>query len=166
MTTTDCPASFFTWKRRILHCGQSLFLLIFLFKIKSRKRYALRDCYIIAESEGFEPPVQLPVHLISSQARSTTPAAFLSDCKSKIFSSIIYQVLIFVSKISIWSSFFILVHNQKLLLSYIYTPKLSFIIFISVFIILYSLFQWFFVFLQRNNNFSKQIYTKWKQNKY
>ena len=126
MTTTDCPASFFTWKRRILHCGQSLFLLIFLFKIKSRKRYALRDCYIIAESEGFEPPVQLPVHLISSQARSTTPAAFLSDCKSKIFSSIIYQVLIFVSKISIWSSFFILVHNQKLLLSYIYTPKLSF----------------------------------------
>ena len=29
-----------------------------------------------AESEGFEPPVQLPVHRISSAARSTTPAAF------------------------------------------------------------------------------------------
>ena len=30
-----------------------------------------------AESEGFEPPVQLPVHRISSAARSTTLAAFL-----------------------------------------------------------------------------------------
>ena len=30
----------------------------------------------LAENEGFEPPVQLPVHLISSQARSTTPAVF------------------------------------------------------------------------------------------
>lgn len=30
-----------------------------------------------AESEGFEPPVQLPVHRISSAAHSTTPAAFL-----------------------------------------------------------------------------------------
>lgn len=29
-----------------------------------------------AESEGFEPPVQLPVHRISSAARSTTPASF------------------------------------------------------------------------------------------
>ena len=29
-----------------------------------------------AESEGFEPPVQLPVHRISSATRSTTPAAF------------------------------------------------------------------------------------------
>ena len=28
-----------------------------------------------AESEGFEPPVQLPVHRISSAARSTTPAS-------------------------------------------------------------------------------------------
>ena len=32
-----------------------------------------------AESEGFEPPVQLPVHRISSAARSTTPAAFLGS---------------------------------------------------------------------------------------
>lgn len=29
-----------------------------------------------AESEGFEPPVQLPVHRISSAAHSTTLAAF------------------------------------------------------------------------------------------
>ncbi len=32
---------------------------------------------IPAEKEGFEPPVQLPVHRISSAARSTTLAAFL-----------------------------------------------------------------------------------------
>ena len=31
----------------------------------------------LAEREGFEPPVQLPVHRISSAARSTTPAPFL-----------------------------------------------------------------------------------------
>ena len=31
----------------------------------------------IAEREGFEPPVQLPVHRISSAARSTTPAPLL-----------------------------------------------------------------------------------------
>ncbi len=30
-----------------------------------------------AESEGFEPPDQLPGHRISSAARSTTPATFL-----------------------------------------------------------------------------------------
>ncbi len=29
----------------------------------------------LAEREGFEPPVQLPVHRISSAARSTTPAS-------------------------------------------------------------------------------------------
>ena len=34
-----------------------------------------------AESEGFEPPVQLPVHRISSAAHSTTLAAFQSDRK-------------------------------------------------------------------------------------
>ena len=39
-----------------------------------------------AESEGFEPPVQLPVHRISSAARSTTPADFLtSQCKISFF---------------------------------------------------------------------------------
>ena len=39
-----------------------------------------------AEREGFEPPVQLPVHRISSAARSTTPAFFLeSICKIKFF---------------------------------------------------------------------------------
>ena len=34
-----------------------------------------------AESEGFEPPEQLPVHRISSAARSTTPATFLVGLK-------------------------------------------------------------------------------------
>lgn len=33
---------------------------------------------LCAESEGFEPPVQLPVHRISSAAHSTTLAAFHS----------------------------------------------------------------------------------------
>lgn len=42
--------------------------------------------HVIAESEGFEPPVQLPVHLISSQARSTTPAAFLIRIQNYIIS--------------------------------------------------------------------------------
>ena len=32
---------------------------------------------LLAEREGFEPPVQLPVHRISSAARSTTPAPLL-----------------------------------------------------------------------------------------
>ena len=31
----------------------------------------------MAEKEGFEPPEQLPVHRISSAARSTTPAFLL-----------------------------------------------------------------------------------------
>lgn len=38
----------------------------------------------MAEMEGFEPPVQLPVHLISSQAHSTALAHLrvrkFSDC--------------------------------------------------------------------------------------
>ena len=44
-------------------------------------------CLLFAEREGFEPPVQLPVHRISSAARSTTPAPLLvlpftiSECK-------------------------------------------------------------------------------------
>ena len=33
--------------------------------------------HLLAEREGFEPPVQLPVHRISSAARSTTPAPLL-----------------------------------------------------------------------------------------
>ena len=33
--------------------------------------------YNSAESEGFEPPEQLPAHRISSAAHSTTLAAFL-----------------------------------------------------------------------------------------
>ena len=50
-----------------------------------------------AEREGFEPPVQLPVHRISSAARSTTPASLqywivsygrcfsLTGCKYKAY---------------------------------------------------------------------------------
>ena len=34
---------------------------------------------ILAESEGFEPPEQLPVHRISSAAHSTTLATFLKS---------------------------------------------------------------------------------------
>ena len=34
-------------------------------------------CYYFAEKQGFEPWEQLPVHRISSAARSTTPAFFL-----------------------------------------------------------------------------------------
>ena len=34
-------------------------------------------CDFMAEKEGFEPPEQLPVHRISSAARSTTPAFLL-----------------------------------------------------------------------------------------
>ena len=37
----------------------------------------LRRGSFLAEREGFEPPVQLPVHRISSAARSTTPASSL-----------------------------------------------------------------------------------------
>ena len=40
-------------------------------------RYRTLRCgSFLAEREGFEPPVQLPVHRISSAARSTTPASF------------------------------------------------------------------------------------------
>lgn len=35
-----------------------------------------------AEREGFEPPEQLPVHRISSAARSTTPASLLKRLQS------------------------------------------------------------------------------------
>ena len=36
----------------------------------------------LAEREGFEPPVQLPVRRISSAVRSSTPASFLiGRCK-------------------------------------------------------------------------------------
>lgn len=44
---------------------------------------------LVAESEGFEPPVQLPTQLISSQSRSTTLAALRckypknSGCKNE-----------------------------------------------------------------------------------
>ncbi len=46
-------------------------------KTKQLSIMKLDNCFVYAESEGFEPPVQLPVHRISSAARSTTPATFL-----------------------------------------------------------------------------------------
>ncbi len=46
-------------------------------KTKSAEFSAL-SCCVSAEKEGFEPPEQLPVHRISSAARSTTPAFFLT----------------------------------------------------------------------------------------
>ena len=45
----------------------------------------LRSPFLCAESEGFEPPVQSPVHRISSAARSTTPATFQEERKSTLF---------------------------------------------------------------------------------
>ena len=44
-----------------------------------------------AEREGFEPPEQLPVHRISSAARSTTPASFLKRVQSYKFFEISLQ---------------------------------------------------------------------------
>ena len=42
--------------------------------------------FLVAEREGFEPPEQLPVHRISSAARSTTPASFRDfACKVTLF---------------------------------------------------------------------------------
>ena len=46
----------------------------------------------IAERQGFEPWEQLPVHRISSAARSTTPASLLdfSRCKGNGFCNKLY----------------------------------------------------------------------------
>lgn len=46
------------------------------FKISNKSPPSINFRRAKAESEGFEPPVPLPVHRISSAARSTTPAAF------------------------------------------------------------------------------------------
>ena len=52
---------------------------------KKSKRPADRSLALdVAEREGFEPPEQLPVHRISSAARSTTPASFLHDFYAKL----------------------------------------------------------------------------------
>ena len=47
-----------------------------------RKLLIYRDLFISAEREGFEPPVQLPVHRISSAAQSTTLASLLKKKSS------------------------------------------------------------------------------------
>ena len=50
-------------------------------KQKQPLYFSLKNNFIniltLAEREGFEPPEQLPVHRISSAARSTTPASLL-----------------------------------------------------------------------------------------
>ena len=54
--------------------------MIFFYKIvtisKKKEFGKLANSPRSAESEGFEPPDQLPGHRISSAARSTTPATF------------------------------------------------------------------------------------------
>ena len=52
-----------------------------VFNTKQKKHLAFVRCFFcsLAEREGFEPPEQLPVHRISSAARSTTPASFLAS---------------------------------------------------------------------------------------
>ena len=52
--------------------------------LKNKKERDERCAIPLAESEGFEPPEQLPVHRISSAARSTTPATFLVGYKDTI----------------------------------------------------------------------------------
>ena len=47
--------------------------------LQKNERCRMLDTFLLrllfAEREGFEPPEQLPVHRISSAARSTTPAS-------------------------------------------------------------------------------------------
>lgn len=45
--------------------------------LKTKKPTNKFISWLFAEAGGFEPPVQLPVHRISSAAHSTTLAAFL-----------------------------------------------------------------------------------------
>ena len=53
--------------------------------IKDNPAENQRDLICIAERQGFEPWEQLPVHRISSAARSTTPASFLWVLQNKYF---------------------------------------------------------------------------------
>lgn len=70
----------------------------------------------MAEREGFEPPEQLPVHRISSAARSTTPASFLKTwCKGItffLFDAFLFDLFWLVYKNLLWNgnreSFFVL----------------------------------------------------------
>ena len=56
-----------------------MYVFLYVCKIKTAVSYWLTAELVLlfAEREGFEPPVQLPVHRISSAARSTTPAPLL-----------------------------------------------------------------------------------------
>ena len=52
--------------------------ILFLHEQQRKRRTSQKyEILLFAESEGFEPPDQLPGHRISSAARSTTPATFL-----------------------------------------------------------------------------------------
>lgn len=53
-----------------------MYICIRRLKSSSRLQHDDNKERIIAESKGFEPLVQLPVHRISSAAHSTTLAAF------------------------------------------------------------------------------------------
>ena len=47
---------------------------------KTKRQHGfINHAALIAERQGFEPWEQLPVHRISSAARSTTPASFLIE---------------------------------------------------------------------------------------
>ncbi len=52
-------------------------------KIGAQVNLAPIFLFVFAEREGFEPPVQLPVHRISSAAHSTTLASFQKRCKGR-----------------------------------------------------------------------------------
>ena len=65
---------------------------------KIQQKHACRRAFLSAERQGFEPWEQLPVHRISSAARSTTPASF--RCKNNkiwiqrtVFLKIIFLML-------------------------------------------------------------------------
>ena len=63
---------------KLLSVSSDLYILITVWAQKKANPDSFKPGFIqtFAESEGFEPPEQLPVHRISSAARSTTPATF------------------------------------------------------------------------------------------
>ena len=53
-------------------------IALYFSALQQKKEVPLsKNLLFIAERQGFEPWEQLPVHRISSAARSTTPASFL-----------------------------------------------------------------------------------------
>ena len=71
---------FVTLSKLLILLGLSLTFRLIHTQIKHKKRtQQFLAEFISAESEGFEPPDQLPGHRISSAARSTTPATFQKE---------------------------------------------------------------------------------------